>query len=130
VHIRWGQVYEKQQKKKERLTLSTTRDRKLTGTITDHLLQLGAGIEHNPIKFDGGAEMSNHRTFQIAGLKNGNGSAEFFLLFGSGGKVDDVKFASGSEELKDAGKALMAGKNFKVLLPDSGPERLLRSPAV
>jgi tetratricopeptide (TPR) repeat protein len=125
-----GQVYKSQQKKEEavhmfRLALSMTRDPELIGTITDRLLQLGADVEHNPMKFDGGAETSNDRTFQIAGLKNTKGSAEFFLLFSSGGKVDDVKFVSGSEELKDAGKTL-SQENFKVLLPDGGPERLLR----
>ena len=77
------------------------------------------------MKFDGGAELSQDRTFSITGLKNGNGSAEFFLLFGFGGKVDDVKFVSGPDELKDAGKTL-SQENFNVLLPDAGPERLLR----
>jgi tetratricopeptide (TPR) repeat protein/transglutaminase-like putative cysteine protease len=125
-----GQVYEKEHRKNEavrmfRLALSTTSDRELTGTITNRLLRLGANVERDPLKFDGGAELSHDRTFFIRGLKNGNGSAEFFLLFGSGGKVDDVKFVSGSDELKGAGKVL-SQENFNVLLPDGGPEQLLR----
>ncbi|HKT24838.1 MAG TPA: DUF3857 domain-containing protein [Candidatus Sulfotelmatobacter sp.] len=125
-----GQVYEKEHKKNDavhmfRLALSTTGDRELTGTITDHLLQLDAGVEYNPVKFDGGAELSHERTFSITDVKSTKGSAEFFLLFGSAGKVEDVKFVGGSSELQDAGKAL-SQEDFRVLLPDDGPERLLR----
>jgi hypothetical protein len=53
------------------------------------------------------------------------GSAEFFLLFSSGTKPPEVKFVSGSQELKDAGKFLSAVK-LDVPFPDNGPELLLR----
>jgi tetratricopeptide (TPR) repeat protein/transglutaminase-like putative cysteine protease len=52
-------------------------------------------------------------------------SAEFFLLFGSGPKVADVKFISGSDDLRDAGKALATAK-FNVSFPDDGPTLILR----
>jgi tetratricopeptide (TPR) repeat protein/transglutaminase-like putative cysteine protease len=52
-------------------------------------------------------------------------SAEFFLLFASGPKVVAVKFLSGSEDLRDAEKALAAAK-FDVRFPDEGPTQILR----
>jgi hypothetical protein len=52
-------------------------------------------------------------------------SAEFFLLFGAGSKVDDIKFISGSDDLKSAVKVIPT-ISFKVAFPDDGPTRLLR----
>lgn len=125
-----GRMYESEHKKKEavhmfRMALSTSHNQEFNGKIADHLLQMGAGVETNSLKFDGGAELSQARTFLVSGLKSDTGTAEFFLLFGSGGKVEDVKFISGADELKDAGKSLTS-VNFNVPMPDTGPERLVR----
>lgn len=127
-----AQVYAKERKKKDaihtfRLALSENRDAELSNTISDHLLQLGAHSE-DTFKFDGGAELSRARTFPVASLKATSGSAEFFLLFApgpNGSKLEDSKFISGSDEMKDAGKAL-TNVDFDVPFPDQGPERLLR----
>lgn len=125
-----AQVYEKEHRKKEavhmfRVALSTSRDREFTSKINDHLVQLGAGMDTNPLEFDGSGELSQARTFPVSGLQSDTGAAEFFLLLGSGGKVEDAKFISGADELKDAGKSLTS-INFNVSMPDSGPERLVR----
>lgn len=131
-----AQAFAKDHKKKEaihtfRLALSATHDSELTSTITDHLSQAGGHPENNPAKFDGGVELSEARTFPVHLLKEEHGSAEFFLLFApqangaAGPKLEDSKFISGSDQLKDAGKAL-ATVNFNVAFPDQGPERLLR----
>lgn len=128
-----AQMYAKEHKKKEaihtfRLALSVNHDAAMSNTITDHLLRLGAHPENNPLKFDGGAELSHARTFPVSSLKDTSGSAEFFLLFApgpNGTKLEDSKFISGSDEMKDAGKAL-SSVDFNVSFPDQGPERLLR----
>jgi tetratricopeptide (TPR) repeat protein len=128
-----AQVYAKEHKKKEaihtfRQALSTTRDPELTREMTNHLLELGSSPEDDPLKFDGGAELSHLRTFDLPGLTNIKGTAEFFLLFGpgaNGSKLQDVIFIRGSDELKDAGR-ILSSVNFNVLFPDNGPERLVR----
>lgn len=134
-----AQVYAKTHKKKQathtfQLALSATHDSELTGTITDHLLQIGGHPEKNTVSLAGPAELGEQRTFSVPSLTTTHGSAEFFLLFApqsngskasSSWKLEDSKFISGSDELKDAGKAL-ATVNFNVPFPDRGPERLLR----
>jgi hypothetical protein len=53
------------------------------------------------------------------------GSAEFFLLFAPGPKVEDLKFISGSENQKSAIKVLKSAK-FPVIFPPDSAARLLR----
>ena len=134
-----AQVYAKEHEKKEathtfQLALSATHDSELTDTITDHLLQIGGHPENNTVNLAGPAELGEERTFPVPSLTATHASAEFFLVFApqSNGskasnswKLEDSKFISGSDELKDAGKAL-ATVNFHVPFPDQGPERLLR----
>ncbi|HTS10798.1 MAG TPA: DUF3857 domain-containing protein [Candidatus Limnocylindrales bacterium] len=126
-------VYAQEHRKKEaihmiNLAFSTARDPQMAGDLMDLLFNLGGQDETKVRKSEGGAELSQLRTFDVPSLKATKGSAEFFLLFGaspSGPKVEDVKFVTGSDDLKDAGKFLSA-TDFKVLFPDQGPERLLR----
>jgi tetratricopeptide (TPR) repeat protein len=128
-----AQVYAKEHKNKEavrtfRLALSTTRDPELTSEMTNRLLTLGSSVETDRFKFNGGAELSQLRTFTVPTLNAAKGPAEFDLLFGGGPNgaiLEDVKFVSGSDDLKDAGKFLRA-MDFKMPLPDTGPERLVR----
>ncbi len=75
-------------------------------------------------------EVNRTRTIKLARLAPGTASADFFLVFArdpktSSVRVEDVKFISGSEELKSAGKALMSA-TFKVPFPDAGHPRILR----
>ncbi len=126
-----GQLFEKEHRKKQavetlRLALSASVDPELKTQITDRLLDIDQNYTRS--NFDGGAKLSQMRTSKVPGLNVTTGSAEFFLLFGSESrqtKVEDVKFISGSDELKDAGKSLRT-TDFGVLFPDDGPERLLR----
>jgi tetratricopeptide (TPR) repeat protein len=128
-----AQVYAKEHKNKEairtfRLALSTTRDPELKSDISNRLVELGSSAETNLLKFDGGAELSQLRTFTVPGLNLTKGSAEFIVLFESGpngARVEGVKFVNGSDDIKDAGK-LLSATDFKVLLPDTGPEHLVR----
>lgn len=128
-----GQVYEKERKKKDavhtyRMALSASRDPKETISIQVRLGGLGVLVHKEGLAFPGGAELSQMRTFKVAGLKQTTGSADFFLLFApapNGSKLEDAKFVSGSDNLKDAGKFLNDVK-FDVPFPDDGPERLLR----
>ncbi len=46
----------------------------------------------------------------------GHGSAEFFLLFAPGPKLEDVKFISGSDNLKGAEKGVLESVKFPVAI--------------
>ncbi|MGA7379786.1 MAG: hypothetical protein WBX03_02955, partial [Terriglobales bacterium] len=70
-------------------------------------------------------ELSDTRTFAVERVTKETSNADFFLLIGPGSKVEDVKFVSGSGELKSADKALRAIV-FKFPFPDDGPSRLVR----
>lgn len=72
-----------------------------------------------------GAELAQLRTVKLGRLASQHASAEFFLLFAPGPKIVGVKFISGSEALRNAGKALSAAK-FEIPFPDNGAVQLLR----
>jgi tetratricopeptide (TPR) repeat protein/transglutaminase-like putative cysteine protease len=65
------------------------------------------------------------RTMKLPRMASGDASAEFFILFAAGPKVVDVKFVSGSEQLRDATKVLAAA-HFNVPFPDGSPAQILR----
>jgi tetratricopeptide (TPR) repeat protein len=65
------------------------------------------------------------RTIKLGKLATKHVSAEFFVLFAPGPRVVGVKFISGSEELRNAGRALAAAK-FDVPFPGQGPVQILR----
>ncbi|MGH9523234.1 MAG: hypothetical protein ACRD3E_11965, partial [Terriglobales bacterium] len=52
-------------------------------------------------------------------------TADFYVVISPGPKVDDVRFISGSDRLKDFTEALR-GASFTLPFPDSTPTRLLR----
>jgi hypothetical protein len=52
-------------------------------------------------------------------------SGEFFVLFSPGPKIEEVKFISGSEELKNAGERLRSVK-FPVEFPSPNPAHIAR----
>jgi hypothetical protein len=72
----------------------------------------------------GGGELSNMRTTKVVRIVSSS-TAEFFILFGPGAKIEDIKFISGSDSLKSAGKVL-SSTHFNLEFPDEGPTRLLR----
>lgn len=66
---------------------------------------------------------------QLGKLSRVTGYADFLILFSSGSKVDGLKFTSGNQQLKTAGKAISSAK-FHVLFPDNSPTRILRQGAL
>jgi len=96
--------------------------------VGDHLAQ----IRKQPGKSAplGSSDANLMRTVKLNRLVPGTASAEFFVLLSqnpgtSQAKVEDVKFISGSDELKSADQALRSAK-LKVVFPDDGPTRLVR----
>jgi tetratricopeptide (TPR) repeat protein len=132
-----GQVYEQQKKAEKaihmyRLALATpeahapgsswdeTRHRleHLTGTRAPSPLDL---LRVDP----SGSELSQLRSVKIKRLVPGSATAEFFLLFRPGPKVEDAEFVSGSEKLRSAGPTLLEA-NFQVSFPEHSAARLVR----
>ncbi|HZW92208.1 MAG TPA: DUF3857 domain-containing protein [Candidatus Eremiobacteraceae bacterium] len=72
-----------------------------------------------------GSELSQLRSVKLKRLVPGSATAEFFLLFSPGPKVEDVQFISGSEKLKSVGKALSEAK-FQISFPEGSFARLVR----
>jgi tetratricopeptide (TPR) repeat protein len=69
--------------------------------------------------------LQNLRTVKLGKLATKHVSAEFYLLFAPGPRVVETQFISGSEELRDAGKALEAAK-FDVPFPEDGDSQIVR----
>jgi cytochrome c-type biogenesis protein CcmH/NrfG len=74
---------------------------------------------------EGGAELSQMRTTRLGRILPGTATAEFFLMFAPGPKVQEVKFISGSEKARAAEKILIS-THFRVVFPDGSNARLLR----
>jgi tetratricopeptide (TPR) repeat protein len=70
-------------------------------------------------------ELSRMRTVKLPRIVSGTASAEFFLLFGPGAKLEAVKFISGSDKLNSAEKAIR-GAVFPISYPDGSTARLVR----
>lgn len=131
-----AQIYEQQKKTEKaahmyRLALATpgaypgdSRDE--TRHRLEHLTGAHApaatGLQHGD---SGGTELSQLRTVKLKRLVPGTATAEFFLLFIPGPKLDDVKFISGSEKLKSAADALLQAE-FQVAFPEGSTARLVR----
>lgn len=100
------------------------------GEVADHLSQVYEQQHKKTLAqqmhrgVDGG-ELSKMRTTKLPRVVNETASAEFFVLFGPGGRVEDTKFVSGSQKLATAGKTLSA-TSYNITLPDDGPTRLVR----
>lgn len=72
-----------------------------------------------------GDELSNLRTLKIKHSFSAMGTAEFFLLFAPGPKVEGVQFISGSQEMKSAIPELEQAK-FPEAFPPGSSARLVR----
>ena len=70
-------------------------------------------------------ELSKLRTVKLKYIVPKYATAEFFVLFSQGPKVEGVKFISGAEELHGAVKDLAAAK-FDVTFPNDHPAQILR----
>ncbi|MBZ5646156.1 MAG: DUF3857 domain-containing protein [Acidobacteriia bacterium] len=72
-----------------------------------------------------GEELSKERTVLLPRLGSLSGVAEAFVLLGPGPKVEDIKFISGSQQMRDAGKALAEAK-FNAVFPANSSGRVVR----
>ncbi|MGH9343985.1 MAG: hypothetical protein ACRD19_09520, partial [Terriglobia bacterium] len=70
-------------------------------------------------------EVMRLRQVRLGKVSSFAGSADFWVLFSPGGKIDGVKFASGADQLRPAAKAIALAR-FKVPLPDDAPTKILR----
>ena len=73
-------------------------------------------------------EFVAERTLKFKSAPKQDGRADFFLLLGGGASVatvEDVKFISGSEGMKDIGEALRSAK-YSQKIPDDTPVKILR----
>lgn len=137
-----GQVYEQQHKKQAavrmyRLALfSFPLQGALgggeAGKTRERLERLspGSSAAYRTSTSDVSDEVNQLRTVKLPRLVHGKAQADFYVVLARNGKtssvkVEDVKFISGSEELKSASKALQSAA-FKVVLPDEGNPRILR----
>lgn len=135
-----GQVYEEEKKTEKaihiyRLALSTSggptsvgdsdeirhRLQQLTGEKADGKPPTGINVFRNDL----GGELSKLRSAKLQRLVPGSASAEFFLLFSPGPRIEDVHFISGSEKLKSADDALSEAK-FQVAFPEGSSAHILR----
>ena len=122
-----GQVYEQEHKpdaafRVYQLALAQTVHSPETQERLNHLAHTKTKSDG---AFQGGAELSQMRTTKISRLVPGSASAEFFFLFAPGSNVTEVKFISGSDRLRTAGKAL-ATTAFNAPFPTGSDARILR----
>jgi tetratricopeptide (TPR) repeat protein len=133
-----GQVYERQQRRQDaahmyRLVVSQqSRGAEEAQSITEAKQRLERmnlpDPSTRPHSFPGSLaadESSQERTIVLPKLVSEHASAEFFLLFAPGPKVDDTKFISGSDHLRSAGK-ILGQAHFKVAFPENSSGRLVR----
>jgi len=138
-----GQVYEHEGKRQEAAHMyelayadveaggeAADRYKKLTGNdlsdaTTPKLIRRHNRADSTPTW--PGEEVSRMRTVKLPTITSKAASGEFFVLFSPGGKVkvEDTKFVSGSESLRNAGPRLAAVK-FPVEFPGPGPARIVR----
>jgi len=95
-----------------------------------HLQALAAGSPKPQNLVATSDAINRMNVFKLPRLVPGTASAEFFVLLaantGSGTfKIQDVKFISGSDNIKDASK-LLTSVNFNFPSPDKTPARFVR----
>jgi len=125
-----GQVYEIEHKKEQAIRMYQLA---LTASLSPQTMkETEARLEHlggaaNPGSFHANAteELNKLRTVKLERVTPEAAMAEFLIIFGSGSKVEEVKFVSGSEKLKGGDKVLSTTA-FHLPFPDDGPTKLLR----
>lgn len=123
-----GQVYEKQGKKLDAArtyahAIASNNPPKEARNRLRTLLGSSAKAEAR-IRF-ATSELSMMRAIRLPRVTKGKASAEFFLLFVPGGKVEEVRFISGDEALAGAVAALKAAR-FDVPFPSGSSARIIR----
>jgi tetratricopeptide (TPR) repeat protein len=135
-----GQVYEQEGKKANAIQmyrLALTAPKPETQRVPDNLSETRQRLAHltsgtkEPISANlvhsdpNNINFSLNRLVKLPRFIPGRGTAEFFMLFAPGPKLEDVKFISGSDNLKNARKVLESAK-FPVAFPAGSSARLLR----
>ncbi|HSZ20962.1 MAG TPA: DUF3857 domain-containing protein [Candidatus Acidoferrum sp.] len=72
-----------------------------------------------------GDELSQMRNIKLSRFFQGSANADFFLLFGPGAKLEDVKFIKGSDKLEGAGKFLRTAV-IPISFPDGSKAHVVR----
>jgi len=70
-------------------------------------------------------ELAAMRTISLGPLLKENAAADFFVVLANGGKVDGVRFISGSEKLRGFADKLSTA-TYPVVFPDDTPTKLIR----
>lgn len=123
-----GQLYERQKKRKQAANAYAfalasgrappgTRSRLLDLLVSESRVEAAVNRARE--------ELTRQRTVKLGRITAKEASAEFFVLFSRGPKVEEVKFIRGDEELRAAAGVLAAAR-FDVPFPDQGPTRLVR----
>lgn len=133
-----GRVYEKQQRKQEAIHMyrlvanQPSKEPNASDAAADARRRMesldppgASGKARTPRESFPAEELAWDRTIKLPKLVSEHASAEFFLLFAPGSKVEDTKFISGSEELRSAGKALSEAP-FKIAFPENSVARQVR----
>jgi len=121
-----GQAYEQGGKPEAavrmyRLALAASPHLTETQKRLDHL----APVKSRPTgKFDLTA-LNQRRTMKLPRLVPGSATAEFFFLLAPGPKLEDIRFISGSDKLRNAKKAL-SSTAFNMPFPAGSDARLVR----
>jgi hypothetical protein len=133
-----GQVYEQEKKTEKaihmyRLALTEPQAVRSGGAEdeTRRRLELltGSKVPTNmgPLRDDpNGNELSQMRKASLKRIVPDDATADFYLLFGPGGKIEDVHFIQGSESLKVAGRSALSEASFEVAFPKGSSARLIR----
>ncbi len=120
-----GQVDEKQGKKREAIHLYSEAVATGHAPANSHMRLDALGGDRG-LGYLGPADIQSLRIVQVPFLPKpkAHASADYVVLLSPDGKVE-ARFVSGSEELRNEGKALSAAK-FETLFPDQGPVQILR----
>ena len=124
-----GQIYEKQGKKEEAIhTYAMALNGFRPTPETKEHLQKAAGTGNSKVTEKYKDELRQLGTFRIPNPKKVSGNADFFLLLTpekGKTKVENLKFVSGTENLRDFVGALRT-IDYKASFPDDSPTKILR----
>jgi tetratricopeptide (TPR) repeat protein len=125
-----GEVYEKEQKPQAAMhiyNLALEVDPKLE-EVAERMRKLA----HVPLpahRLSARDELNQMRTFKLPKLMPGEASADFFVLFGAGGKIQKAAFFRGSELLRNADDELVKS-SIKIVVPEDSHALILRKGAL
>ncbi len=126
-----GQIYEKAGNKQEAthydaLTLALPGAPSGPSPIRDRLeALLGSRAKADQAIAAARGELGDSRTTKLPRVARGAAEAEFFVLFTPDKGATGVRFISGSEELRNAGDAIIAA-HYDVAFPDDHPAKIVR----